>query len=398
MKTLRVAHVITRLCKGGAQENTFHTVRLANRSRFEADLISGPTDGHEGNIENAIAQAGIRIIRVPELVRQVSPWKDWIALKRLTDLFRRNRYDIVHTHTSKAGFLGRLAAERAHIPIVVHTPHGNVFQGYFSKPLTRLFVSMERHAAKRTDRIIELTSGGIEEHLAEGIGRRDQYVSIFSGIDLAPFETARPRRAETRQALGIPPDAFLVGGVGRLEPVKGFAYFVSAAQAIAERIPHARFIVAGQGSLDRELRAQASGLRDRFAWLGLREDVPDLMAALDVFVLPSINEGMGRVLLEAGAAGTPVVASRVGGVPDVVRDGETGILVPSRDPHAIAEAVCALACDADRRRTMGAAAHAMVVPAFGLDRMVQRVEALYEELTQESEDRRQETGVRSQEG
>ncbi|HNR37384.1 MAG TPA: glycosyltransferase, partial [Candidatus Hydrogenedentes bacterium] len=237
MKRFRIAHVITRLCRGGAQENTFHSVRLANRERYEADLVSGPTFGDEGSIEDAVRAAGIEIVRVPHLVRRVAPFSDLLALRELQQLFRTRRYDIVHTHTSKAGFLGRLAARQAGVPIVVHTPHGNIFDGYFNRWTTRLFIGMERHAARHTDRLIELTPGGIEAHLKRGIGRREQFEVIFSGIDLAPFDAARARRDETRRALGCPADAFLVGGVGRLEPIKGFAYFVEAARIAAERLP-----------------------------------------------------------------------------------------------------------------------------------------------------------------
>jgi glycosyltransferase involved in cell wall biosynthesis len=383
MKRIRVAHVITRLCRGGAQENTFHTVRLANRDRFEVDLISGPTAGEEGSIEDVVRNAGIDIERAAALVRQPAPWRDWQALRQLARLFAEKRYDIVHTHTSKAGFLGRIAARRAGVPIIVHTPHGNIFQGYFSRVLTRVFIAMERHAARRTDRIIELTPGGIEEHLACGIGRREQYVTIFSGIDLAPFDAAIRRRAKTRRALGVSPDTFLVGGAGRLEPVKGFTYFVSAARLIAEAVPGARFVVAGQGSLRAALEAESANLGGRLQWLGPRDDVPDLMAAFDVFVLASLNEGMGRVLLEAGAAGVPAVATRVGGVPDIILDGRTGILTPPRDPRAMAEAVGGLARDPRRRKAMGEAARARTAPAFGLERMVEQIEALYERLIEE---------------
>lgn len=383
MRKLRVAHVITRLCKGGAQENTFHTVRLANRDRFDADLISGPTRGREGSIESAVADAGIEVVRVPHLLRRVAPYHDCQAMRQLTALFARNRYDIVHTHTSKAGFLGRLAAVRAKTPIIVHTPHGNVFHGYFSKYITRAFVWMERHAARRTDRIIELTPGGIEEHLAEWIGRRDQYAAIFSGIDLSPYDAAIARRAQTRQTLGVADDELLVGGVGRLEPIKGFGYLVSAARRVLESVPNARFIVAGTGALAQSLRAEAADLGSRFQFLGLRDDVADLMAAMDVFVLPSLNEGMGRVLLEAGAAATPSVAAAVGGVPDIIRAGETGILVPPREPDALAKAIGTLARDPGMRQAMGEAARGAVDPAYGLGHMVARIEALYEALIEE---------------
>jgi len=389
MNRLRVAHVITRLCKGGAQENTFHTVRLANRDRFDVSLISGPTSGAEGSIEDRVAAAGIAIMREPALIREVSPAHDLRALMGLVRTFRRERFDIVHTHTSKAGMLGRTAARIAGVPIVVHTPHGNIFDGYFSPLKTQLFIAAERWAARRTDRIIELTPGGIDEHLARGIGRREQFVSIFSGIDLSPYELARTARTKTRAALGLRDDQFVVGAVGRLEPIKGFTYFMDAAEVIAPRAPRACFVHAGDGSEASVLRSRAGSLNGRVKFLGLREDVPALMAAFDVLVVPSLNEGMGRVILEAGAAGTPVVATRVGGIPEIVRDGETGLLVPPKDAPSIAGAVLQLAGDPAKAATMGAAARSHVAPDFSLERMVMRIEALYEELVQEKQlDRR----------
>lgn len=383
MRKIRIAHVITRLCAGGAQENTFHSVRLANRERFEADLISGPVRGREGSIEEHVTGAGISILREPFLIREPAPVRDWITLRRLTRLFKERHYDIVHTHTSKAGVLGRLAAERAGVPILVHTPHGNVFHSYFNPYLTRLFVWMERHCARRTDRIIELTSGGVEEHLAEGIGRREQFRVIFSGIDTAPYEAAIAKREATRAALGAGPEEVLFGGVGRLEPVKGFTYFVEAAQTVLESDAHARCILIGDGAEREKLRAQAAGIGNRFQFLRWRRDVPELMAALDVLAVPSVNEGMGRVVLEAGAAGIPVVASRVGGIPDIVDDGETGLLIPARDVAALAAAMLELAHAPERRRWMGATARAKVVPHFSLQKMVERIESLYEELVHE---------------
>lgn len=380
MKRIRVAHIITRLCKGGAQENTFHTVRLHNSERFEADLISGPTRGEEGSIEEAVRKTGVTIHREPWLVRRPAPLGDLVTLRSLTRRLREGQYDIVHTHTSKAGFLGRLAAERAGVPIVVHTPHGNIFDGYFHPAVTRLYVWMERHAARRTDAIIELTAGGIDAHLDEDIGRREQFRVIFSGIDVKPYETARARREETRAALGVQPHEILIGGVGRLEPIKGFPYFVEGAKLVVETAPETRFALAGSGMQEQELRRAAAPLGDRFQLLGLREDVPDLMAAFDVLVVPSLNEGMGRVLLEAGAAGTPAVATKVGGIPDVVDDGETGLLVPSKNAAALAEAVLELVHAPERRRLMGDTARAKVVPQYSLEEMVRRIEDLYEEL------------------
>jgi glycosyltransferase involved in cell wall biosynthesis len=383
---VRVAHVITRLCKGGAQENTFHTVRLHDRARFEPHLIAGYARGPEGSIEAAVEAAGIPLLREPGLTRNPAPLRDLLTLHRLTRRFQEERYDIVHTHTSKAGWLGRIAAHRAGVPIIVHTPHGNIFDGYFPAPVTRAFVWMERHAARRTDRIIELTPRGIEEHLAEGIGQREQYRVIFSGIDTRPFADAIDRRKKTRDLFGVPEESTLIGYVGRLEPVKGGRHFIEAAQAVSRQLPSARFIVVGDGSQREALERQAASLDDRIRFLGLRQDIPNLMAALDILAVPSLNEGMGRVLLEAGAAAIPVVASRVGGIPDIVDDGETGLLVPPRDDDALAKAMLELARQPERRRLMGDTARAKVVPHYSLENMVRQIEALYEELLDENPD------------
>ncbi len=383
MHKFRVAHVITRLVRGGAQENTFHTVRLHRADRFEADLIAGPPLGAEGSLEESVRAAGVEIIREPYLLRKVAPVRDMLAVRRLTRLFRQRRYDIVHTHTSKAGYVARLAAKRAGVPIIVHTPHGNIFHGYFGPWPTRLFVTLERRAAAWTDRIIELTERGIEECLAEGLGVREQYVSIFSGIDFTPYEAARAARGKTRRVLGVEDDEILVGGVGRLEPIKGFEYFVEAARRVVPAGRNVRFALAGQGSEERGLRERAASLGDRFAFLGHRNDVPALMAAFDVLVVPSINEGMGRVILEAAAAGTPSIASDIGGIPEMIDDAKTGVLVPPKDADAIASVLLELARAPQRLRTMGDAARARAVPRYSVEEMVARVESLYETLIQE---------------
>lgn len=383
MRKIRVAHVITRLCEGGAQENTFRTVQFANKDRFQVDLISGPAAGQEGSLEPAVSAANIEILHVPPLVREIAPIKDLRAMRTLTNLFRENEYDLVHTHTSKAGFLGRWAARRAGTPIVVHTPHGNIFDGYFPSWLTWAFVRLERRAAMWTDRIVELTEGGIDDYLNRGIGQRDQYTAIFSGIDLSYYEDLGSARRRVRKSLGVGPEDVLIGGVGRLEPVKGFTYFIAASEIVAKAAPNCRFVLAGQGALDGELKAQAAPLGDRFRFLGQRGDVPELMAALDILVVPSLNEGMGRVILEAGAARTPVVAAAVGGIPEVVEDSKTGVLIPPHSPGPMAEVLIALAREPERVARMGADARAHIVPRFGQERMVMRIESLYEELIEE---------------
>jgi len=368
---------------GGAQENTFQSVRLADTARFTVDLISGRTRGPEGSIEDRVRAADINLLRVPHLVRSPNPFCDWPALRELTQLLEVQQYDLVHTHTSKAGYLGRLAARRAGVPAIVHTPHGHIFGGYFSTLTTRFYIALERHAAQFTDRIIALTGQEVEDHLARGIGQREQYRVVHSGIDMAPFEAARERREETRRKLGIKPDEVVVGAAGRLERVKGFTYLIDAVRLLADSNPNLRLLLVGDGSLRTELTRAAAPLGRRIEFAGFRDDVPDLMAAFDILALPSLNEGMGRVLLEAGAAGTPVVATHVGGVPDVVRDGETGLLVPPKNAGALANALDALTNDAERRAHMGRAAREFVVPRFSIASMVRALEAIYDEVIAE---------------
>lgn len=384
MSRIRVAHVITRLCTGGAQENTFHTVRLADPNRFDVSLYAGPTDGAEGSIEGEVAAAGIAVERIPDLCRAPHPLRDWTALRALTAHFRAGRYDIVHTHTSKAGYLGRLAARRAGVPVIIHTPHGHIFDGYFPRPVTAFYSALERHAAGFTSRIITLTEAEVVQHLAHGIGRPAQFLPIFSGIDLNLFREGRSYREATRAEWGAGADDFVIIGVGRLEPIKGFRYLMQAAARVASRMPHARFVVIGDGAERYALEAAAAPLGNRVRFLGIRRDVPRLLAAADLLVLPSVNEGMGRVLLEAGAAQVPVVASAVGGVPELLAGGKHGLLVPPRDGDAIAGAIEHLAAAPAARQALAASWGNTVMSSYSVESMVQRIEALYEECLLET--------------
>ena len=399
MKPIQVAHIITRLCRGGAQENTFHTVRLLGATRagegtsplqsikgvsssYEVDLISGPTMGPEGSLEPKIIAAGIPIVRASHLVRPARPWDDVIALRELTDIIRRGRYDIVHTHTSKAGFLGRWAARRAGVPHIVHTPHGHVFDGYFWQPVTQLYIRLEQWAARFTDRMIALTDDEIETYLRHGIGTRRQYTVISSGIELEPFLEAHAYRDTIREELGVR-DAIVIGAVGRLEPVKGFDDLLSAAEQVRREIPNACFVIVGQGSREAELRRQSAPLGDAVRFLGYREDIAHIMAGCDIIAVPSRNEGMGRVVVEAGAAGLPVVATAVGGLPHVVDHERTGILTPPGDARSLADALVRLARDPALRAAMGEAARRKMIPAFGVGAMVSAIETVYDELMKE---------------
>jgi glycosyltransferase involved in cell wall biosynthesis len=380
----KVLHIITRMVKGGAQENTLANVAGIRGPGWESALVTGPAIGPEGSLEPECLAAGVRLIRSPYLVRELSAGSDFKALGHLKEVIRGERPDLVHTHTSKAGILGRIAARACKVPAVVHTPHGHVFHSYESGLKTRLFIAVERWCAPKADALIALTPNERDEHLELGIGRKDQWSVIHSGVDFAPFEAARGEGVAVRGELGIPDDAQVIGTVGRLVPIKGQSYLIEAFAHLASDFPRAHLMMVGDGELQGVLTAQVRtlGLTEsgRVHFLGLRRDVPRLMTAMDVFVLPSLNEGMGRVLVEAMYMELPCVGSRVSGIPDVIEEEETGFLVPPRDTLALEGALRRLLSEPETARRMGVAGRAKAAPGFSVERMVEKIEQLYRSL------------------
>jgi len=387
-----VLHLITRMDGGGSARNTFLTAIGHDRKQFRVGLIHGrpvPLTAEEAAVMKAdlklLSQAGVRVFEVPALVREVRPILDARATVALWRLLCRERPALVHTHTSKAGVVGRLAAWLARVPVVIHTPHGHIFYGYYGAAASALIRLVERLLAKITDRIVTLTDRGAEEHVRFHIAGMEKFVTIHSGIDLAHFRSVQVDPAVKRKELGLPPDGAIVGTVGRLVPIKGLEWLLKAAPQVLAQFPQACFVIIGDGPLLGELRQMTSklGIALRVVFLGAREDVPECLAALDLFVLPSLNEGMGRVLLEAMAVGCPVVATRVGGIPDIVADGTTGLLVPPRDDRGLAEAILTLLRDRSRRAAYCEAARRYVDGRFDIETMVHNIERLYDEVWQE---------------
>ena len=370
---IRVLHIITRLDVGGSTENTLLSVTRMPREEFASSLVSGRTLEPPPGTAEALARAQVPWVHLARLRRPVHPVLDCLALRDLTRAIRSLQPDLVHTHSSKAGFLGRLAARRAGVPHAVHTPHGHVFHGYFAGPATRLFIALERIAAPWSDRIVTLSDAEAQDHLRHGIGRPGQFVTIPSGVDLGVVGAARP----TPLVSGGP----VVAAVARLVPVKGFQYLIDAAPEILRRCPQARVLIVGDGELRPVLegRVRAAGLDDRITFTGFRDDVASVMAAADLVVLPSINEGMGRVLVMAMALGKPIVATRVGGVAELLGEGEAGVLVPARDAGALARAVCTLLLDGSRAQTLGEAGHRRA-PRYSAEAMLEALARLYREV------------------
>ncbi len=350
-----VTHVITRLTMGSSSENTVSQIEALERVGYPSTLVLGP-QSEAPTVETA-RRRGCRVVEIEGLVREISPARDVAATLELFRLFRRTRPAIVHTHTSKAGFVGRLAAWLARVPVVIHQPHGHVFYGYWNRPRTAMFVALERLAAHWTDTIVTLTQREVAEHLQRRIGRPEQFVVVPSGVPTRVVRASAPSRAEARARLRLSPEAYVIAGVGRLVPVKGFDLLVTALAEVAARVPSTHLLLIGSGAEHDALQARASalGVADRLHITGAVTDVTSCLAGADVLAAPSRNEGMGRVLVEAMALGLPVVGTRVGGIADVVT-AECGLLVPPEDASALADALADLGLDAARRAKLGAAA------------------------------------------
>jgi glycosyltransferase involved in cell wall biosynthesis len=374
-----VIHVITRLTMGGSSENTVSQIEALEREGYASTLVLGPES--EEPVVEAARRRGCRVIEIDGLVREVSPARDVAAVLQLWRLFRRLRPSIVHTHTSKAGFVGRLAAWLAGVPVVIHQPHGHIFYGYWSRARTTLFVVLERIAAHLTDTIITLTPHEVEEHLERRIGRPAQFTVVPSGVPTQALRAAAPPRDEARARLGLSPEAFVIAGVGRLVPIKGFDLLVEALAEVVTRVPDTHLLLIGDGAerAALEARAAALGFADRLHITGSVIDVMGRLAGADVLAAPSRNEGMGRVLVEAMALGLPVIGTRVGGIADVILDRECGLLVPSEDVGALAAALIELGTDVSLRGKLGAGARPRA-EAFSTVVAAEAMRAIYDEL------------------
>lgn len=381
---MRVTHVITRLVVGGAQENTIASVLgLRKRPGLEVRLISGPTTGPEGSLEPLVAGVPGLFTRLPPLVRPVRPWADFRAWRELTRTFRAQRPDLVHTHSGKAGILGRLAARRAGVPCIVHTIHGPSFGPFQGALANALFTAAERRAGRVTDHFVVVADAMTRQYLAAGIGRPEQYTRVFSGFDLDPFlrtENDPARRAR----LGLAKDDFVIGKIARLFELKGHDDLIAAAPAIVARVPRAKFLLVGDGAWRGRLEAEIArrGLAGRFIFTGLvpPAEIPALVGVMDVLAHLSRREGLPRALPQALAAGRPVVAYDCDGAGEVCLDGRTGFLVPPGDLGTFAARVAVLAEEPALRTRLGEAGRALVREHFTVEAMVDALHALYRRL------------------
>jgi glycosyltransferase involved in cell wall biosynthesis len=364
--------IIARMNVGGPATQVSGLCRLLDTEEFDHRLYTGYVDGGEAD-RLELGDSALRVRRVPGLGRSVNPAGDLGALVRLAGAMRSFRPHIVHTRTTKAGVLGRLAVSLSGVGAArVHVFHGHLLDGYFPPAKRAIYVRVERFLASLSDRLVTVGAQVRDDLLANGIGRPDQYVVIPPGVRLGPV----PDRAAARHALGLPADAPVVAYVGRLTSIKRPDRFVAVSHAVLRRVPRCRFVVCGGGELREDLERETRPMRGSFHLLGWRRDVETVYAAADVVLLTSDNEGTPLSLIEAGMAGTPVVSTRVGSVAEVVRDGDTGLL-GAPVVEELAGHVVRLLSDRELARRMGRAAIERTTGAFGVERLVADTEALY---------------------
>lgn len=381
---MHVCHIITRLIVGGAQENTLLSCEGSHARGRRVTLIVGPTHGPEGSLVERARAGGYEFVEMPELVRSVHPTRDWRALRRLRFWLRERRPDVVHTHSSKAGILGRIAAWNERVPAIVHTVHGMSFNRTQSRPVRALYRRLEAFAAARCHAIVGVADAMIDQMVAAGVCPRAMCHTVYSGMDVAAFQPDAARRAAMRAGWGVAPDEIVIGAVARLFRKKGYEQLLPALSRVAAAEPRARFVWVGDGAQRAEYEAdlRLRGLHERTILTGLvrPDEIPAIVSGFDVLAHASQWEGLPRVAVQALLLRVPVVAFAIDGTPEVVIPGRSGVLVELGDLTGFADALIGLARDESRREALGRMGRELCVQRFDAAVMVDALERLYAEL------------------
>lgn len=382
---LRVLRIISRMNVGGPARHVAILHTGLDPSLFDSVLVYGEEGSTEGSLKSLLESAA-NTVSIPELGREISPVADSVTLARLIRLMRDIRPDIVHTHTAKAGFVGRLAARITGVPISVHTFHGHVFHGYFSPRKTAVFLQMERRLAGISNRLITISPRLRDEIASYGVADAKKIEVMPLGLRLGPHGTHPRRTGDFRSALGISDDALLIGAVGRLVPIKNLGLLLEGARLARQDIQDLHVVFVGEGELRQELAAQADalGLADVVTFAGWQHDLPAVYADLDATVITSHNEGTPACLIEAMASGCAVIATAVGGIPDMITPGVTGRLIPAGDANELARAIVELVKEPEQARRMADQARGEALARYDEQRLVTDMERLYLQLAREA--------------
>jgi glycosyltransferase involved in cell wall biosynthesis len=370
---VKVLELITRLDRGGAPRVFLRLIRGLKAQGIEIIMASGPSQQPEEDPWEFSRKSHVPFHPLSSLRRDVSPVHDFLALFQIIAVIRRERPVILHTHTTKAGILGRIAG-RLTSTLTIHTPHGHLFYGYFGKAKEQLYVFLERLAARFCERIITISVDERREYLKRGIGDDKKVITIYNGIDMDRFPGDGKR---VKRELGLAQQVPLVGFVGRLEEVKGPHFFVEAAMRIKAAAPEMHFLMCGDGAMKEELTQKTQGM-PHLHIMGFREDIADVIAALDILLIPSLNDGFNLVAVEAMASSKPIVATAVGGLPEVIGDG--GILVPPEATMRMAQEAIKLLNSPARRKAIGAKGRKRAETLFSWDVCLQKTLDVYRQV------------------
>lgn len=382
---MRIVHIITRMIVGGAQENTrFNCLDLVRDYGDDVTLITGPSLGAEGSLLDKYQDPDLKTILVPELIRSIRPWTDLRAARILQKHLTQLRPDVVHTHSAKAGILGRSVAWKLKIPCVVHTVHGAPFHPYQAWPVRKFYQICERWAARRCHRLISVADAMTDLLVEAKIAERSKFVTIYSGMDIEPFLNADQNRLQLRKDLGIRPEDIVVGKIARLFHLKGHQYLLACAQRVVQADPRIRFLLVGDGILRESLEKEIAsmGLKNHFIFTGLvpPHEIPDLIGAMDMLMHVSLREGLARALPQALLAGKPVISYDIDGAKEVVIEDQTGILLPPKSIQPLGDAILKLANDADLRTRLGLQGRLLCQERFGHQPMTKQIRRLYQQI------------------
>lgn len=393
-KKIKVAHIITRLILGGAQENTLLTVEgLQKIDNYEVTLFTGPPLGPEGSLIEEAKKRGIKLVIIESFRRNIHPWLDLKSFFELYCLLRKEKYHIVHTHSSKAGILGRLAAWCTGTPIIIHTIHGLPFFPYQNKFMNFMAVNLERITALITDKIITVCDNMTKKAHKAKVAPLNKFLTIYSGMELDEFLNVKENK-KLKESLAVKDSELVVGKIARLFELKGHRFLLKSAKEVISEFPNVKFLFIGDGNLKDKLQKQAIELEieDKIIFTGLvpREKIPDYISIMDIVVHVSSREGLARAIPQALACGKPVIAFDIDGADEIIRDGQNGFLLPAPnipekewknyDCAQLTSSILKLLQDKDLREKMGYEGRKVVDPIFRAEHMVKKIDDLYRQL------------------
>lgn len=380
---MKILHLITRLILGGAQENTILSCEGLAERGHEVILGYGPIYGPEGSLYDRAKSGAYQLIEIPTMLRAIRPLKDYACYRACRKLIRELKPDVVHTHSSKAGIIGRAAAWAENTPVIIHTIHGLPFHPYQSKLINKIYISLERYAAKRAHKIVTVCDAMREQALREGIGTRDMYETVYSGMEVEPFLQDINDRHATRQQYGIKEDDIVIGTVARLSDLKGHDDLLKVLPDLVRKYPNVKLMWVGDGWLREKLEQKLNELRlkEHVVLVGMvnPDQIPRFIRAMDVLVHPSYREGLARALPQALLTRVPVVSYDCDGAPEVCLEDQTGKRVKTGDIKQLHQAL-AWMCEHPQARTeMGNTGRAFCKQRFDHRVMVKELERIYEQ-------------------